>query len=214
MDVLKFEDYEVEEYLKSNADYKIASTVINNQAKTLTYGDILNYIYDLECELAGANARIDTLEQTVSDQKNQINGYIVDQEIYTSGYQGTQKENDELKLEITQLQNELDKLKENYRLYKDANDIIKRNSAELQKQLDGLKANSRQLIDNNYIHQRKYALLEYEFECLKNCKDDEIRQAVKNRTKEICLKIIKGQPEPIKEKWLEFFKKEYDMEME
>lgn len=32
--------------------------------------------------------------------------------------------------------------------------------------------------------------------------------------REICLKIIKGQPQPIKEKWVEWFKKEYGVEVE
>ena len=39
-------------------------------------------------------------------------------------------------------------------------------------------------------------------------------QVVKDTAREICLKIIKGQPEPIKEKWLEFFKKDYGVEVE
>lgn len=32
--------------------------------------------------------------------------------------------------------------------------------------------------------------------------------------REICLKIIKDQPQPIKEKWVEWFKKEYGVEVE
>jgi hypothetical protein len=40
------------------------------------------------------------------------------------------------------------------------------------------------------------------------------QQAVKDTAKEICLKIIKDQPQPIKEKWFEWFKKEYGVEVE
>ena len=40
------------------------------------------------------------------------------------------------------------------------------------------------------------------------------RQAVKDTAKEICLKIIKDQPQPIKEKWVDWFKKEYGIEVE
>ena len=32
--------------------------------------------------------------------------------------------------------------------------------------------------------------------------------------REICSKIIKGQPQPIQEKWVEWFKKEYGVEVE
>ena len=32
--------------------------------------------------------------------------------------------------------------------------------------------------------------------------------------REICLKIIKDQPQPIQEKWVEWFKKEYGVEVE
>lgn len=31
--------------------------------------------------------------------------------------------------------------------------------------------------------------------------------------REICLKIIKAQPQPIKEKWVEWFKKEYGVDL-
>lgn len=47
---------------------------------------------------------------------------------------------------------------------------------------------------------------------LKGC--DMVQQAVKDTAKEICLKIIKDQPQPIKEKWVEWFKKEYGVEVE
>ena len=166
MDNVKFEPYEIEEYLKNNAEYKITSLMIANQAKTLTYGDILNYIYDLECQLAGADSRIDQLEEIVADQKRQINGYVSDQEVYVSGYQGIQKQNEQLKIEVkrlteqsgkhviesdhwksmhdvlaesyTKLKNDFDNLEENYRLCKDANNVIKEKAAKLQKQVDEL----------------------------------------------------------------------------
>lgn len=163
MDNVKFEPYEIEEYLKNNAEYKITSLMIDNQAKTLTYGDILNYIYDLECALAGADSRIDQLEETVASQKAQISNYISDQEVYISGYQGTQKENEQLKVELkrlteqsgkhiiesdyrkslhdvlaesyTKLKNDFNNLKENYRLCKDANNVIKENLLSYKKKI-------------------------------------------------------------------------------
>lgn len=41
-----------------------------------------------------------------------------------------------------------------------------------------------------------------------------IERAVKETAKEICLKIIKGQPQPIQESWADWFKKEYGVEVE
>lgn len=162
MDNVKFEPYEIEEYLKNNAEYKITSLILANQAKTLTYGHILNYIYALKCELAGADSKINQLEEIVADQKRQINGYVSGQEVYISGYQGIQKENEQLKVEVkrlteqsgkhviesdhwksmhdvlaesyTKLKNDFDNLEEKYRLYKDANNVIKEKAAKLQKE--------------------------------------------------------------------------------
>lgn len=37
----------------------------------------------------------------------------------------------------------------------------------------------------------------------------QLKQARKGTAREICLKIIKELPQPIKEKWVEWFKKEY-----
>ena len=44
--------------------------------------------------------------------------------------------------------------------------------------------------------------------------EKQVQQAVKDTAKEICLKIIKGQPQLINEKWVEWFKKEYVVEVE
>lgn len=44
--------------------------------------------------------------------------------------------------------------------------------------------------------------------------EKQVQQAVKDTAKEICLKIINGQPQLIKEKWVEWFKKEYGVEVE
>lgn len=45
-------------------------------------------------------------------------------------------------------------------------------------------------------------------------KSKKVNDLVKDTAKEICLKIIKGQPQPIQEKWVEWFKKEYGVEVE
>lgn len=42
----------------------------------------------------------------------------------------------------------------------------------------------------------------------------ERKDIAKDTAKEICLKIIKGQPKPIKERWVEWFKKEYGVEVD
>lgn len=42
---------------------------------------------------------------------------------------------------------------------------------------------------------------------------DENYRKESDTAREICLKIIKGQPQPIKEKWVEWFKKEYGVDL-
>lgn len=39
-------------------------------------------------------------------------------------------------------------------------------------------------------------------------------QAAKNTAEEICVEIVKDMPQPIKDKWLEWFKEHYDVEVE
>ena len=41
-----------------------------------------------------------------------------------------------------------------------------------------------------------------------------ILQAAKNLAEEICIEIVKDMPKPIKDKWLEWFKEHYDVEVE
>ena len=77
----------------------------------------------------------------------------------------------------------------------DENKRLTEEKAELQKQVDELE--------------------DICLDCPYKLKFDEIeKQAVKDTAKEICLKIIKDQPQPIKEKWVEWFKKEYGVEVE
>lgn len=68
------------------------------------------------------------------------------------------------------------------------------------------------------LTERNYWLeSEHEYQCEKSYFEGVKKgqeQAVKDTSKEICLKIIKDQPKPIKEKWVEWFKKEYGVEVE
>lgn len=73
-------------------------------------------------------------------------------------------------------------------------------AVELQKQADELKA------ENTELHKEHTILIAGSIL--------QKQDIVKETAKEICLKIIKDQPQPIKEKWVEWFKKEYGIEVE
>ena len=107
----------------------------------------------------------------------------------------------EQKAKIEQLK-ETSLLKENEQLKKDLQrkELLRQKAVlyaeekhaknvELQKQVDELKEKSKEV-------------------------NDLVKEKVKDTAKEICLKIIKDQPQPIKEKWVEWFKKEYGVEVE
>jgi hypothetical protein len=105
-----------------------------------------------------------------------------------------QSENAEQKAEIERLTKRLDVCSE--QLYHSCID-----KGELQKQVDELKerceiaeGTKRRLtiFDRIEIHDK----------------------AVKDTAKEICLKIIKDLPKPMQEKWMEFFRNEYGVEVE
>lgn len=66
--------------------------------------------------------------------------------------------------------------------------------------------------------QKQVEELENRFENKAHCNMSEncsmVQQAVKETAREICLKIIKDQPQPIQKKWVEWFNKEYGVEVE
>lgn len=109
---------------------------------------------------------------------------------------------------------------------------LQEENAELQKQVDGwVRVHDEQLhcmqvltIENNNLQKQVDEMTDHLSEkqnALWDLQDDfdnllaeGKQQAVKDTAKEICSKIIKGQPQPIQEKWLEWFKKEYGVEVE
>lgn len=111
------------------------------------------------------------------------------------GYSSASKASEEWKAKYEE------ELKENVELKKQVNECNRDcekyaiENGELQQQVDELKA--KRVIEC--------------YGMLKDC--DIVNQAVKDKAKEICLKIIKDQPQPIKEKWVEWFKKEYGVEV-
>ena len=108
------------------------------------------------------------------------------------------QENAEQKTKIERLTEELDL----------ANETIDRNnkryervSIERQKALDRV----------DYLEDALLDKIRRNEELITAIKQAE-QQAIKDKAKEICLKIIKGQPQLIKEKWVEWFKEEYGVE--
>ncbi len=104
--------------------------------KEYTFTDLLN---DEMNELIENLPQVKALKAEIEELKQTISGYVSDQEVWVSGYQGAQKENESLKLQVTALTNTLNQKEEECRLCKDANETIKANAAELKKQLEELK---------------------------------------------------------------------------
>lgn len=110
--------------------------------------------------------------------------------------------------EICKQKAEIERLKKRHGVALLRNDDLDLENYELKKQVEQMKSDITTAI-KNYKKEMPKALKEVEK------KIEEVQQqAVKDTAKEICLKIIKGQLQPIKEKWVEWFKKEYGVEVE
>ena len=120
---------------------------------------------------------------------------------------------DKMKEQNDELQKQVDELKEeNGKLVTIGNGFaLERNN--LREELDELKKSGNGVLLTSLYkkqaddHKRGLSVQRAYWE-------KQVQQAVKDTAKEICLKIIKGQPQLIKEKWVEWFKKEYGVEVE
>ena len=113
------------------------------------------------------------------------------------------------KAEIKRLKKQLKSLQEDMKL-----EVGIRN-----KEIERLnKENDQLVIEKRIIKDQKYEALQKLDEMTNKCNEiywfKHYEQAVKDMAREICLKIIKDQPKPIREKWVEWFKKEYGVEVE
>lgn len=86
---------------------------------------------------------------------------------------------------------------------------------ELQKQVDELKEENEHLdSENTRLICEMDKMLDDGWDIMDEEADGWYKKGGKDTAKEICLKIVKDQPQPIQEKWVEWFKKEYGVEVE
>lgn len=159
---------DVEKIIGASKVFPNWATIVygSNPDDTVTYQDIVDYITHLQSE----NERLNDMKFTqeycdlysenellheclreknaeIEQLKQDINGYVADQEVYISGYKGTQAENEKLKVEIERLTEDNKRLNE---LLVGGTEVIdywnnkyleeRAKNAELQKQVDELKA--------------------------------------------------------------------------
>ena len=101
---------DVEKILRALKVFYGNSTILYDtmSGEIVTFQDVIDYVVHLQSENERLNDMKFTQEHCNLYEENKwlkqtIGGYVADQEVWISGYQGTQKENEQLKAEIERM---------------------------------------------------------------------------------------------------------------